>query len=586
MPVVRECRDDEWQRAERRPTRRLGTVEPTRASARPRRTTPKAAAHSTASNGRVMKSQPTRSPAATNSTGRRRSKPVMSAAPKIRPSPSVKRYPRYTPLWIRKMGDNTMKAAAVSDTALSDVSVRASAYVPSTARSEPNATADADGAEQHLADEEHDRPAQRVLREEVARAVAAEPGLEERRRAAVGGQDHTRAERFDLPEVDGLVAVPRVRGVDPVVHGDRDDDGGQPERDERPVPRPESALRAFSVFGDQVARGGTGRDPHVRNLPSPSIAPLQPTERSGEVALGPVHATGGRTPRPLASPDDDGDGDPRGDRPGRGAATRAADSTRGRRLEVLGLALLAYVPFLLSSPGKRRGRHEAVPLPRSREPARSCALDVGPARRGGNGAPSADRLPVPDGPVLLAHGRRACPRLDRAAVVDGNDLAARGARCAMAVHAPRCAALGRARRRAGVHAHAVPARVHRAHLRAAARVGVAPVDRRPHDARGPAGRMARSGAARADHHGRRGASTRRRCCSCSSRRRCGSSSRSARVACGSVPPRPRWVASRCSRWAHRLVGDGAAPAGPVRTSRPAAHREPARRRLVRRRRST
>src|SRR5262245_49671823 len=33
-------------------------------------------------------------------------------------------------------------------------------------------------------------------------------------------------------------------------------------------------------------------------------------------------------------------------------STRRDDSTRGRRLEVLGLALLAYVPFLLSSPGK------------------------------------------------------------------------------------------------------------------------------------------------------------------------------------------------------------------------------------------
>ncbi len=42
----------------------------------------------------------------------------------------------------------------------------------------------------------------------------------------------------------------------------------------------------------------------------------------------------------------------RGNPPARGAATRPADSTRGRRLEVLGLALLAYVPFLLSSPGK------------------------------------------------------------------------------------------------------------------------------------------------------------------------------------------------------------------------------------------
>src|SRR5690349_14676797 len=41
------------------------------------------------------------------------------------------------------MGDSTMKAAAVSDTTWSEVTVRASAYVPSTARSEPKATADA-----------------------------------------------------------------------------------------------------------------------------------------------------------------------------------------------------------------------------------------------------------------------------------------------------------------------------------------------------------------------------------------------------------------------------------------------------------
>src|SRR3954469_22460400 len=42
----------------------------------------------------------------------------------------------------------------------------------------------------------------------------------------------------------------------------------------------------------------------------------------------------------------------RGEAPAGGAPTRRDDSTRGRRLEVLGLALLAYVPFLLSSPGK------------------------------------------------------------------------------------------------------------------------------------------------------------------------------------------------------------------------------------------
>ena len=63
------------------------------------------------------------------------------------------------------------------------------------------------------------------------------------------------------------------------------------------------------------------------------------------------------------------------------AFTRKAASLVGT-VEVLALAVIAYVPFLAVLPRIGEQRHQAVPLPRSRPPARTRAVPVGPARRG------------------------------------------------------------------------------------------------------------------------------------------------------------------------------------------------------------
>ena len=59
----------------------------------------------------------------------------------------------------------------------------------------------------------------------------------------------------------------------------------------------------------------------------------------------------------------------------RAPAARDASGTAGSSCSAF--ALLAYVPFLLSSPRPRHRRHEAVPLPRSRPPARRARRTSG-----------------------------------------------------------------------------------------------------------------------------------------------------------------------------------------------------------------
>ena len=66
----------------------------------------------------------------------------------------------------------------------------------------------------------------------------------------------------------------------------------------------------------------------------------------------------------------------------------------------------------------RRGRrgHQDLPLPRPWPPARQGALHVGLGHRARHGHPPDPRLPVPDGPVLLAHADpRASPTGSRSA---------------------------------------------------------------------------------------------------------------------------------------------------------------------------
>ena len=88
--------------------------------------------------------------------------------------------------------------------------------------------------------------------------MAAQPGLEERGHAPVGGQDLPVTQRVHLPEVDGLVAVPRVRRVHPVVHDHRHQDGEHAEREQRPVLRPEAA-GPRGALGLSLARRASGR---------------------------------------------------------------------------------------------------------------------------------------------------------------------------------------------------------------------------------------------------------------------------------------------------------------------------------------
>src|SRR5262249_27740165 len=150
------------------------------------------------------------------------------------------------------------------------------------------------------------------------------------------------------------------------------------------------------------ARGGGGR-------------PLVPTPSGAGGATG-----RGRDPR-LASPGHDDD------RPGR--AGRPRPSTAAPRGPAPGGGPPRGRAAPRSPPGRRR--HQVVPLPRSRTPARAGSVDVGPPHRDGDGHPPEHRLPLPDGPVLLgpAPGRRA--RLGVAAGVARLDPVRRRARRAL-----------------------------------------------------------------------------------------------------------------------------------------------------------
>src|SRR5207244_12237071 len=70
-------------------------------------------------------------------------------------------------------------------------------------------------------------------------------------------------------------------------------------------------------------------------------------------------------------------------------------------------------------------RHQAVPRPRSRPPPRTRRLDVGPQRRDGDRHAPDDRLPVPDGPVVLALPPLGRARLGGTAPL-ARDVAVRG----------------------------------------------------------------------------------------------------------------------------------------------------------------
>ena len=99
-----------------------------------------------------------------------------------------------------------------------------------------------------------------------------------------------------------------------------------------------------------------------------------------------------------------------------GPASRSA-AYHGRRDRLRLLALLAYVPPLLTAPGKvAADTKQYLYLDPGRLLCRR-GLDVGPEHRHGHGHPPEHRVPVPDGPVLLAPRQARRPRLGRAAAV-------------------------------------------------------------------------------------------------------------------------------------------------------------------------
>src|SRR5690349_10568372 len=147
-------------------------------------------------------------------------------------------------------------------------------------------------------------------------------------------------------------------------------------------------------------------------LSRPGIAPR--SDPAGDVASA-LHAGGGRTILTA----------------GRRRAPPAVGAPRVRA------ARLRAVPAVVTGTDQRR--FEAVPLPRSRPPARTRALPLGPAHRLRDGVTSDHRIPVPDGAVLLAH-RAPPPNLGRAALLARHHLVGRRTGRALALpHARRLA---------------------------------------------------------------------------------------------------------------------------------------------------
>ena len=154
------------------------------------------------------------------------------------------------------------------------VTSRVNTYVPSTAstRAEHDAPPPA-MPNRTSATSMHDRPAERVLREELA--VAVSRSATAGRTAgmpAVGRQDRRRAGRVHLPEVGGLVAVPRERGVHEVVDHDRHEDRGTPQRAR------EASTPTRAAERDAVGRAGGSRG-RARSRPASTCASTRSSSR-------------------------------------------------------------------------------------------------------------------------------------------------------------------------------------------------------------------------------------------------------------------------------------------------------------------
>ncbi len=280
-----------------------------------------------------------------------------------------------------------------------------------------------------------------------------------------------------LPYVDRLVTVPRIGGEHPVVH--RSTDQHREQSEQRELANSAARARGRRPWRPRWApRSWCSPQPRAQFLPrsrrpklvaSPGTAGFLP-DRPSRIIARMTQTTTTAPPTPPRRP-----------------------SRRRDAVETVLLAVLAYVPFLLSSPGRGRRRHQAVSLPRPRPLPFAGGVVVGSARGRGNCPPPADRLPVPDGAVLLAHGHGGCARL--------------GGPAAVARHHLSLAALGRGWlfrmlgvRRTGALAGALVYMLTPYQLAFTARISVlllavggASLAGRPHDPRGAQRRLARPG---------------------------------------------------------------------------------------------
>ena len=91
------------------------------------------------------------------------------------------------------------------------------------------------------------------------------------------------------------------------------------------------------------------------------------------------------------------------------------------RTAALVLALMAYVPILLTRPGRGQRRHQVLSHPRSVCGAAAGRVDVGPIGRSGNRSAPEHRLSLPARPLLLADGSDRFAGLADTASPVGND---------------------------------------------------------------------------------------------------------------------------------------------------------------------
>ncbi len=110
------------------------------------------------------------------------------------------------------------------------------------------------------------------------------------------------------------------------------------------------------------------------------------------------------------------------------ASVSANATSRHQRLGYVALALLAYVPVILSAPGKVAADTKQYLYLDPVSGAGAGVVHVGPEHRFRDGDPPEHRLPVPARPVLLAHRSARSARLGRPAALAGVDSVRRRAR--------------------------------------------------------------------------------------------------------------------------------------------------------------